>query len=115
MLVFCGCNSNHSARDPELGDMPPMVINIPEDIPENLVLIDPQGNETTVKGREIYAAAYRSGWEEYWVRHKRGEVSLADQSTEPLSRQESGIQSRARTDGFRKCREKLIGEIKGDH
>jgi hypothetical protein len=88
--------------------MPQPEVSIPGDVPAALGLTDKEGNKATGNGREMYAAAFREGWAEYWKLYQRGEVSLADEFAEPTLVQEYNIEARGRADGFRQCRQMIL-------
>jgi hypothetical protein len=84
-------------------------IVIPDDVPEHLELIDKEGTKHDGKGREMYAAAHRVGWQQCWEQHQRGELDPRDKgAAQNRVPQCYGIEVRGFVDGFKGCQQYLL-------
>jgi len=107
-MLGCTCNSKTDEETSDLEGMPAIELVIPDDVPKQIELIDKEGVRTIGDGRAMYSDAFRSGWEEFWRRYRRGEINADDRSVQPNWVQGYGIQGRGRFDGFTKCRDKVL-------
>lgn len=105
--AFIGCQQRGTAPEVQ-SDCPEVMLSIPNDIPETMVLLDKGGNPHVEKAREVYARAFRQGWEEYCRRFRNKQLELEDDSAEPALVQEYVLSQRGRIDGFRACRAALV-------
>jgi hypothetical protein len=93
--------------DPYKG-MPPIVMHIPDTVPEDYVRTDPDGTQRKDNGRTMYTAAYESGWKEFWERYSQGEFRADDPKAEPKWSYQDYWLSVGYRDGFELCRKAVL-------
>lgn len=90
--------------------MPAILLEIPNNVPEELTLEDKEGSTTVVNGQEVYSLAFQRGWLEFWTRSKYDNVVLTDPHVEPDIIPEYGLESKGRYAGLRPVATALWGD-----
>lgn len=105
-FAFAGCS--HSKPK---ANQPGYELEIPEDVPEHLILFDKLGNPHEGNGRELYAAGHRRGWQRCWEEYERGQLDPRDHNAleNLIPVQQYGIWVRGHDDGFKAC-QRLIAQ-----
>lgn len=105
--AFAGCNSQAPHAAAPTFATPPLValhyeMQIPTDVPSVIELVGKDGDTRGDSGREMYASAYRDGWFECLDRHFAKKLEAGGEAKNVI-RQEFGLTSRARGEGFNAC------------
>jgi hypothetical protein len=109
LLVVGGCGSKD-----DVPDWPPFAMTIPDDVPDQMTLIDKKGIEHQGNGKELWAGGYRAGWKRCVYDFDKGHLDLAVEYPEPPALGDYGIVVRGWNAGYLACW-KAIREAKMAH
>ena len=101
-----GCGDRRP--EPNNRGMPAVEMTIPDDLPVTVIVTEKDGTQREVKARELYALAYRQGWEECWQLYRSAKIALDDEQAAPTPHGEYGFLATARRSGFQNCRLKVL-------
>jgi hypothetical protein len=109
-LLLLACVAPLGCGRPKLdADPPGYELVIPDDVPEDLILVDKEGTQHEGNGRELYAGGHWYGWRQCWEKHQQGRVDPQDESAAyNYMPQTYGIVARGFADGFRACQRYLL-------
>ncbi len=86
---------------------PPFAMTIPDDVPDEMTVVDKDGTSHAANGKELYTSGYRAGWRLCVRAYDRGELDLAVHEVEPPPLGHYGIVVRGHDDGYRACWEAI--------
>lgn len=85
-------------------ELPGYTLEVPEDVPAHLVLVDKEGKQHDGNGRELYSRGHREGWKRCWLLYQQGELDPRDEAAvQHWIPGDYGIVGRGFIDGFKGC------------
>jgi hypothetical protein len=98
VLLLSGCRSKD-----DMPDWPPFAMTIPDDVPEQLTIIEKDGTQYEANGKKFWADGYRAGWKRCAWEFERGYLNLAVEKPEPPLIGHCGIVVRGWDAGYLAC------------
>jgi|SRR5579872_2852311 len=84
-------------------DWPPFTMTIPDDIPDDVRIVNPDWSEQRVNGKEYYANAYRRGWKRCLYDFEKHELDFSKAKPESSNAENFRIGIRGWDDGYLRC------------
>jgi hypothetical protein len=78
LFLAAGCE-----RGDQVPAWPPFEMAVPDDVPDQITVIDKDGTKHDANGKELWSDGYRSGWKRCVYDFEHGHLDLAVEKPEP--------------------------------
>jgi hypothetical protein len=98
VFLAIGCGSKD-----EMPEWPPFAMTIPDDVPEEMTVVEPNWTEHRVNGKEYYATGYRSGWKQCVHDYTQDALDFSKEKPDMIPIQHYGVVVRGYDAGYLRC------------
>jgi hypothetical protein len=106
VAVLCLSSAGCRPKD-DFPAWPPFSMTFPDDVPDEMTLIDKKGNSHPGNGKECYARGYRGGWKYCVFDFERHHLDFSKEKPEVPLYDDYAIVARGWEDGYSHCWEAI--------